>query len=430
LGIVLLVLTVVVIVFGRAWMAVSAENRTLREEKVRAEEQANAARQAIENERQTLQRAQEAFKETFEGLAARALRSNNEAFINLAKEQLESATKDAAVKFGEKSAEITNLVKPLKETLDKYEQAAREMEAERQRAYSDVRQHLVQVVQVTERVGKEAEGLKAALSRPRTRGNWGEMALRACVEAAGMTDATGGCVHFQDTTRTEDTHIRPDMTVDMPNGRKIVVDAKTPMDAWQELLKPGLTEEQRAAVLTRHGAQMKAHVDGLANKEYFEKVAGSPDFVVLFLPNESFLYAALEAQPNLMEYAIGKKVLICSPPTLVGLLKVIWFGWREVKQEENARKISEVGQELHKRVVDFLNNLADIGRTLERAQKHFDAAIYNARSKIVPQAQKLEALGAKSQKDLPELDLRALPVGEAESEFKEDGVAADLFEER
>jgi DNA recombination protein RmuC len=217
-------------------------------------------------------------------------------------------------------------------------------------------------------------------------------------------------LHFQDSSRTgDDELIRPDMTVHMPAGRKIVVDAKVPLASFDAYIDASTDDERRAA-LVQHGQQTRRHVDELSRKEYWEKVAGSPDFVVMFLPNESFLYAALECQRDLMEYAMKKRVLIASPPSLIGLLKVINYGWMEQRLAEDAQKIAAEGREFHKRIVDFMTNFADLGKALSRANKLYHTAEYNLKSRVALSAKRLEELGARSSKDAPKLGVAALPA--------------------
>jgi DNA recombination protein RmuC len=190
------------------------------------------------------------------------------------------------------------------------------------------------------------------------------------------------------------------MTVRRPGGRIVIVDAKTPLEAFMSSLE-ATHDEARASELVRHGRHVKDHVKKLSQKAYNENLKSAADFTIMFLPNESFLYAALETEPDLMEFAIQKKILIATPPTLIGLLKVIRYGWNEDKLAENAQRISEVGSELHKRVVDFVETFMDIGKHLAKAKTEYDAGLVRLESRVITQARRLEKLGAKSSKDLP-----------------------------
>jgi DNA recombination protein RmuC len=187
----------------------------------------------------------------------------------------------------------------------------------------------------------------------------------------------------------------------MPGGRMIVVDCKTPLDAYLASLEAP-TEELRTAELLRHGRHVKDHVKRLSSRAYLETFKDSPDFTVMFLPNESFLYAALESEPDLVEYGLQKKVLITTPPTLIGLLKVIRFGWTEEKLTQNAQRISEAGQELHKRLVDFVDSFLSIGKHIEKAKAEYEAGLSRLERRVLVQARRMETLGVKSSKSLPE----------------------------
>jgi DNA recombination protein RmuC len=189
------------------------------------------------------------------------------------------------------------------------------------------------------------------------------------------------------------------MVVRMPGGRSVIVDAKTPIDAFLNSLE-ATTDEKRAAEMARHGRHVKEHVKRLSTRAYSEAVGESADFTVLFLPNESFLYAALEVEADIVEFALQKKVLIATPPTLIGLLKVIRYGWNEQKMAENAQRISEMGQELHKRICDFVETYVAVGKHLDKAREEFEKGRGRLESRLLVQARRFEALGAKSNKTL------------------------------
>ncbi|MCB0385700.1 MAG: DNA recombination protein RmuC, partial [Bdellovibrionales bacterium] len=220
------------------------------------------------------------------------------------------------------------------------------------------------------------------------------------IELAGMSEYSD--VNFQDTTRMDDGQLLiPDMTVRMPGGRLVVVDAKTPLDAFIASLET-TDPEVRDAEMIRHGRHVKEHIRRLSTRAYGETLDDSADFTVMFLPNESFLYAALESEPDLVEYALQRKVLIATPPTLIGLLKVIRFGWNEEKLAANAKLISDAGKELHKRVCDFIEAYTGVGKALDKARQEFDVGMMRLERRVLVQARRLEKLGAKSAKSLPD----------------------------
>jgi DNA recombination protein RmuC len=274
------------------------------------------------------------------------------------------------------------------------------LEKYRARAFQMNDKELKKVSEAHLYLTKETTALKDALKRPHVRGRWGEVQLRNCVELAGMSEYAD--VSFQNSTTDEEgsRHI-PDMIVRMPGGRNVIVDSKTPIDAFLNSLEAP-TEELRRTEIARHGRHVKEHVKKLSTRAYTEVIKDTADFTVLFLPNESFLYAALEAEPDVVEFALQKKVLIATPPTLIGLLKVIRFGWSEQKLAENAHRISEMGQELHKRICDFADTYENVGKHLSKAKDEYDKGRTRLESRLLVQARRFESLGAKSNKTLLE----------------------------
>lgn len=336
--------------------------------------------------------------ERFRSLAAQTLESNSQQFLTLARTTLEKENVLAKTELEKSRVEINHLVEPLKKKLDEYETHLQAIERERQKSYSQVEFELKKVVELSTTLNLETTALKNALKKPHVRGRWGEVQLKNCVELAGMSEFAD--VTFQDsTTLAEGQRLIPDMTVRMPGGRVIVVDAKTPLDAFLMSLEAP-NDEIRASELARHGRHVKEHIKQLAGKAYSEHLKNSADFTVLFLPNESFLYAALETDPDLMEFAIQKKILIATPPTLIGLLKVIRYGWSEERLAENAQRISEVGSELHKRLADFVDTFLGVGKHLEKAKSEYELGLTRLQSRVLVQAQRLEDLGIKSPKTI------------------------------
>ena len=319
-----------------------------------------------------------------ESMAASALKGNAETFLNLAKSNLEQSSEISKL-------EMEKLLNPVKDSLAK-------LEAERKKSYTSVEMELKKVIEMGHDLNRETRALKDALKKPHVRGRWGEVQLKNCVELAGMSEYAD--VSFQDTTTDDEGRLHiPDMTVRMPGGRVIVVDAKTPLAAFITALEAP-DEATRTTEFAKHGQQVKDHVKKLSSRAYTEALKDSADFTVMFLPNESFLYAALESQPDLMEFALQKKILIATPPTLVGLLKVIRFGWNEERLAENATRISEVGAELHKRLCDFVDAFVNVGKHLDKAKAEYETGKTRLQSRVIRQAEKLEKLGTKSHKTL------------------------------
>lgn len=359
----------------------------------------------LEQEKQFLANAQGQLRDTFQSLAASTLESTTQQFFQLAKNTFSQSAEIQKMDFEARQKAMDDLLKPVSQALDSYQTHIRSLEKERQTAFAAIDGELKRVAEVSQTLSRETSALKDALKRPHVRGRWGEVQLRNCIELAGMSEYAD--VSFQENTSDDEgsRHI-PDMIVRMPGGRRVIVDAKTPIEAFISSLE-ATTEEQRSAQMIRHGKHVKEHVKKLSTRAYTEVIKDSADFTVLFLPNESFLYAALEMEPDLVEFALQRKVLIATPPTLIGLLKVIRFGWSEERLAENAQKISEMGIELHKRLCDFVDAYVAVGKHIDKAKEEYEKGRARLESRVLVQGRKFEALGAKSQKSL----LEAPPEG-------------------
>ena len=337
--------------------------------------------------------------ERFRSLSSQTLEGQSQQFLQLAKSTLEKENISAKTELEKQKLAIDHLVDPLKKKLDEYQLQIRNIENDRTRAFTQIDEELKRVAQLNTTLVKETSALKNALKKPHIRGRWGEVQLKNCIELAGMSEYVD--VTFQDVTSQDDgSRLIPDLTVKMPGGRIVIVDAKTPLDAFLSSLE-ATDDEARGAELARHGRHVKEHIKKLSTKAYAENISHAADFTVMFLPNESFLYAALEVEPDVMEFALNKKILIATPPTFVGLLKVIHYGWSEQRLADNAQKISEIGKELHKRIVDFTESYVGVGKALEKAKAEYDSGLVRLQSRVVTQAKRLESLGAKSSKALP-----------------------------
>ena len=379
-----------------------------RDDLVRADSEMKNLGAALDQQKQMLDQAEQKFMDSFKSLAATALEGNNRQFLELAKSVLSRANESAKGDLEKRQIAIDSLLKPLQETLTRYEKQAIEMERERQKSYTTVENELKRVIETGDKLSAQTTALKDALKRPHVRGRWGEVQLKNCIELAAMSEHCD--VSFQDQNNSDEGRLIPDMVVRMPGGRVVVVDAKTPLDAFLSSLD-ATTDEQRTMHMSRHGAAVKDHVQKLSQKAYHDHLEGSADFTVMFLPNESFLYAALESHPDLIEYALEKRILVATPPTLIGLLKVIRYGWREERLAENAMAICEAGKEMHKRIADFLEAFESVGKHLTKAQEQFEAGRYRLHSRVLVQAKRMEALGAKSNKviELDEVAVLGLP---------------------
>jgi DNA recombination protein RmuC len=349
---------------------------------------------ALKSEREQFAQTKAALRAEFADLSSKALRANGESFLDTAKRVLALQHQAAEGDLDRRQQEIKNLVRPIEEGIKAVSEATREMEETRATAFGTIEEQLRQSIASAAEVAKQAGALKDALKRPNVRGRWGETQLRNCVELAGMEEHCD--VEFQETSLSaEDEALRPDMVVRMPGGRKIAVDSKTPMVHFLSYIDAS-TDDERQAALVNHGRSVKKHVGDLAKTDYMQRIAESPDFVVMFLPNESFLAMALEKEPALMEEALKKKVLVATPGTLIGLLKVVQYGWNEQKMAQNAQRISEEGEKLNGEIVRFLADFSRLSLALDTVNEAFGASRRRVESQIAKSSLNLTALGAKN----------------------------------
>lgn len=379
-------------------LQIGEESRIHREDNVRLKTEMESLKTLQTEKEKQWEQVNQHLEHSFQSLAAKALEGNNKQFLDLAKTVFSKESELAKGDLQQRQQAITELVSPLKENLDKLQSYNQEMERMRERSYSTVELELKKVIESNLTLSKETAALKSAFKRPHIRGKWGELQLKNCVEMAGMSDYSD--ITIQNNITQEDQRYIPDMTVKMPGGRMIIVDAKTPLDGFMESLESD-SQEQQETELLRHGKHLRDHVRRLGSKDYGSHVKGAADFTVMFLPNESFLYAALESQPDLIEFALERKVLIATPPTFIGLLKVLRFGWNEEKMAENTQKISEAGKELHKRVCDFLESYVSMGKFIDKAKEEYQSSMTRLESRVLVQAKRLEKLGAKGKKEIP-----------------------------
>ncbi len=376
------------------------KNNELDKENLSLKTELNIVKKTINSNEVTLSKMNEQFKSSFKGLAAEALDLNNKQFLELAKQNLKNESLKNQGHIEKKYQAFEELVNPLKLSLNNYQQKVQNLEVERGKTFSKVESELQKISNLNLQLAKETSALKNALKKPHVRGRWGEVQLKNCIDIAGMSKFAD--VSFQNSTTTDDgIRYVPDMSVKMPGEKVIYVDAKTPIDAFLESLEAS-NDTDRDAQMLRHGQHVKNHIKQLSTKAYSDKLKNSADFTIMFLPNESFLYAALETQSDLIEFAIERKILIATPPTLIGLLKVIRYGWNEQSLSENAKVISQVGTELHKRICDFVEAYSNIGKFLDKAQVEYHAGLTRLESRVLTQARRLERLGAKSRKSLPD----------------------------
>jgi DNA recombination protein RmuC len=390
----------------------SAELANLRTVNTTLERDKAALDATLHQERQQEQKLKDAFK----SLAAEALSSNNQSFIALA---------EAAMKTQQEMAKgnIGALVTPVKDALTKVEQKIQDLEVARQGAYSGLLTQ-VQTLQESERLLRtETANLVSALRSPTVRGRWGEMQLKRVVEIAGMLDH---CDFFEQvSTETEDGRLQPDMVICLPGNRKIVVDAKVPLSAFLEAID-AQDEEVRRAHMKDHARLLMDHVSKLKKKEYWNQFEHSPDFVVLFLPGETFFSAAQEQVPQLIEMGWEQRVVIATPSTLITLLRTAALGWRQEKLAQNAQEISDLGKQLYERMFTLTDHVRRLGKSLQTSVKTYNEAVGTLETRVLVSARKFRELGATSGGDeIEQLE----PLEVMAREFQRLEYASDAIEE-
>jgi DNA recombination protein RmuC len=331
----------------------------------------------------------------FSTLANQALTKASGDFLRLAETKFEGEQQVAQGELDKRRVAIEKLLEPINKTLEKHERAVSEIEVKREGSYAKLEQQLAAMSVAQMRLQSETGNLVKALRRPEVRGRWGEMQLRRVAEVAGMISHCD----FDEQVTVSDGR-RPDMVVRLPADRSIVVDAKNTIDAYLSALE-AQGDDERERYLIDHVGQLEQQVGALATKGYQSQFERSPDFVVLFVPVESALQAALERKPGLLESAMTRGVVIATPSTLIALLKAVAMGWREEKVAENAQRISDLGQELHKRVGDLVGHVEKLGGSLDSAVKHYNKAVGSLDTRVLVTTRKFKELGADSAKELP-----------------------------
>ncbi|OJW61284.1 MAG: hypothetical protein BGO55_28935 [Sphingobacteriales bacterium 50-39] len=340
-------------------------------------------------------------REAFGSLAADALQKNNHAFVSLAESRLNEKVIEAKGSLETKEKAIEGLVAPLKNSLDKMETKINELEIKREGAYSSM-QTVLEAMQVSaQKLDKGTQNLISALKSSSTRGRYGEIGLRRVVEYAGMTEHCDFVE--QATVQSEGGLLRPDMIINLPEKKTIIVDSKTPLDAYMKAFETE-KETERQMFLTQHAVAVKDHLKNLSTKGYWSQFPSSPDYVILYMQIESSFAAALQVDPTLIEEGIRHNIIVATPTTLITLLRTVGFVWQQRSVAENIDQIRETGIELYNRTTVLLKHFSNIGGGLQSAVTHFNNAVASLESRFTPQARKLHALGsAYTRNVLPEI---------------------------
>mgnify|MGYP001828636938 FL=1 len=333
--------------------------------------------------------------ETYNALSASALRENNQVFIDLAKATFSKYIDSAKNDFETRGNAVKESILPLHEALNRYDEHIQAMERSREKAYGGLSAQVQSLIQTQDILQKETNRLVNALRVPHIRGRWGEITLRRVAELSGMQSH---CDFFEQTaTRSEEGLLRPDMLIQLPGQRQIIIDAKVPLVAYIDAIETD-SEEEREKYLKTHARHVRTHINQLSQKAYWTQFKPTPEFVVLFIPGENFFSAALSKNPQLIELGVRKNVILATPTTLISLLKTISFGWQQEKLTENARKISELGSELFERLSTMGQHVNNLGRDIERSTHTYNKVVGSLERRVLSSARKFKDLGI-TQKD-------------------------------
>ncbi|HEY3849761.1 MAG TPA: DNA recombination protein RmuC [Steroidobacteraceae bacterium] len=389
--------------------------------RIRSEESAAAERDLA------LARAREQLQGVFGDLARDSLKSNSEVFLQLARERLARQSSDAAAALKERETAIESLVQPIRETLARTEAQIQNIERERIDSFATLKSQMEGLASGQSTLSRETRNLVTALRRPDVRGRWGEITLKRLVELSGMS----AHVDFTEQHRllTDEGAIRPDMIVHMPERRDIVVDVKTPLEAYLAAVE-AQTDEDRARELRRHAQLVGTRVRELASKSYWAQFERSPDFVVLFLPGDQFLSAALQENPDLIDESLRQNVMLATPTSLVALLKAVAYGWKQTALAENAEEVRRLGEDVYKRLAVFGEHLAKLGKALGGGVDAFNKAVGSLEQQVLPAARRFPELGLRVNRVLEPMEpvealTRTPRVGGAASSESPDGTSAD-----
>ncbi len=374
--------------------------RRLKQDKAELELELKLQHNTHEQLDEVLAHTQTQLANTFNQLSNEALNRNNNSFLKLAEENLKRFQSEAKADLSGREKAIEQLIKPINEALQQTSKQIHEIEKERKESYGSLKTTIDQMTKSQQQLQLETQNLVQALRRPEVRGQWGEMTLRRLAELSGMV---AHCDFFEQThTATENGSIRPDMIVKLPEQRDIIVDAKTPLDAYLSAIQ-AKDDKDRQHELKRHAQIIRSRVRELSRKNYWAEYSNSPEFVVLFIPGEQFLAAALEVDPALLEDSMSQNIILATPTNFIALLRAVSYGWKQLALADNAEKIRELGETLYKRLSTFGGHLSKLGSSLGSTVNHFNSAVGSLERQVIPGARKFTEMGISSKNEITDL---------------------------